>query len=493
MPRFPKLDRDLTVDVVVVGGGIAGLTTAYLVAASGRSVAVIDRDRCAQIDTGHTTAHVTMVTDTRLTELSRTFGKTHAQAVWDAGLAAIAEIDAIAREHDIGCDFEWVSGYLHAPGGLADQHQIDMFQEEARLASEMGFDAEFVTDVPFGGGPGVHFDNQVRFHPRKYLAGVADAIREDGGWIFEHTEAEEFRDEPRGVKANGHWIHAGDIVIATHNPLAGVAGLASATIFQTKLALYTSYAIAGRVKPETVPDALFWDTGDPYHYLRLNRHRDFDEVIFGGEDHKTGQVSHTEACYQRLEKTLRSMIPEVEITNRWSGQVIETPDGLPYIGQMADHQYAATGFSGNGMTFGTLAAIMMVDAIAGRPNPWAELFDPGRAAIRRSAWEYIKENADYPYYLMRDRFAGAQGKSMRAVRPGHGKVIEHEGQKVAAHRASDGVLTMISATCTHMGCIVRWNNAERTWDCPCHGSRFTPEGRVISGPAEKQLPEINGP
>jgi glycine/D-amino acid oxidase-like deaminating enzyme len=170
----------------------------------------------------------------------------------------------------------------------------------------MGFDAESVADCRSSGGPGVHFDHQARFHPRKYLAGVVAAICESGGLIFEHTEAEEFRDDPCRVKANGHWITAGDIVIATHNPLVGVAGLASATVFQTKLALYTSYAIAGRVKPGVVPDALFWDTSDPYHYLRLERHRDYDEVIFGGEDHKTGQVSHTGACYQRLEPTTRT-------------------------------------------------------------------------------------------------------------------------------------------------------------------------------------------
>jgi glycine/D-amino acid oxidase-like deaminating enzyme/nitrite reductase/ring-hydroxylating ferredoxin subunit len=491
LPLFPKLDRDLTVDVVVIGGGIAGLTTAYLASAAGQSVAVIERDRCAMIDTGHTTAHVTMVTDTRLNELSRKFGKTHAQAVWDAGLAAIAEIDTIIREHDIACDFEWVSGYRHAPSGRADSEQTKAFQEEAQLAAELGFDAEAVGNVPFIGGPGVHFDNQARFHPRKYLAGVSAAIRENGGEIFEDTEAEEFRDQPRSVKANGHWIHAGEIVIATHNPLVGLAGMASATVFQTKLALYTSYAIAGRVRQGAVADGLFWDTADPYHYLRLEQHHDHDVVIFGGEDHKTGQVADTNACYRRLEETLTTMLPDIELTHRWSGQVIETTDGLPYIGKMADHQYAATGFAGNGMTFGTLAGIMMSDAIAGRPNPWADLFDPGRAAVRRGLWEYIKENADYPYYMMRGRFAGAEGKSLRAVKRGHGGVIERDGQKVAAYRAPDGELTMVSATCTHMGCIVGWNDAERTWDCPCHGSRFTPQGDVISGPAEKPLPDLD--
>jgi Rieske Fe-S protein len=196
-----------------------------------------------------------------------------------------------------------------------------------------------------------------------------------------------------------------------------------------------------------------------------------------------------------LEETLIGMLrtraSDIELTHRWSGQVIETPDGLPYIGRMADRQLAATGFAGNGMTFGTLAGMMMADAIAGRSNPWADLFDPGRAAIRRGLWDYIKENTDYPYYMMRDRFAGAEGKSLRTVARGRGAVIDHAGKKVAAYRAPDGVLTTVSATCTHMGCIVGWNEAERTWDCPCHGSRFTPQGDVISGPAEKPLAEIN--
>jgi Rieske Fe-S protein len=254
--------------------------------------------------------------------------------------------------------------------------------------------------------------------------------------------------------------------------------------------LYTSYVIAGRVPPGTVPDALFWDTSDPYHYLRLETHRDYDLVIFGGEDHKTGQVPSTTECYDRLGRTLTRLLPEIEVTHRWSGQVIETPDGLPYIGRTADHQYAATGFAGNGMTFGTLGGMMAADAILGRANPWTDLFDPDRKAIRRGAWEYIKENADYPYYLIRDRFAGAEGRSLRAVKRGQGKVIELDGKKVAAYRDRNGATTVRSATCTHMGCVVAWNQAESTWDCPCHGSRFKPNGDVVSGPAESPLSEI---
>jgi glycine/D-amino acid oxidase-like deaminating enzyme/nitrite reductase/ring-hydroxylating ferredoxin subunit len=403
----------------------------------------------------------------------------------------LAQIDAIVTEHAIDCAFEWTDGYLHAPSGRANRDETDSFAEEASLASELGFDATFARDVPFTGGPGIRFENQARFHPRKYLAGLAKSVVANGGVIHEHSNADEFCEDPLGVKSNGYLVRCKDVVIATHNPLVGLANMASATLFQTKLALYTSYVIAGRAPVGTVPDMLFWDTADPYQYLRLERRRDHDLVIFGGEDHKTGQVTDTNACYDRLERALTSRIPDIALSHRWSGQVIETPDGLPYIGRMTDHHYAATGFAGNGMTFGTVAAIIIADGIQGRRNPWAELFDPGRLALRRGLWDYVKENADYPYYMVRDRFAGAEGRSLRLVKRGEGKVIDRKGTNVAACRDTDGSLILRSATCTHMGCTVRWNDAERTWDCPCHGSRFTPKGEVISGPAESPLPPVD--
>ncbi len=490
VPQFAALDADATADVVVVGGGVTGLTAAALLSAAGRSVMVLDRGRCALGDTGYTSAHLTMVTDTRLHELTSEFGISHAQAVWDAGLAAVAQIDELVRRHDIDADFEWVDGYLHLPAG-ANGHGTARLLDDAALAAEMGFDAEFVEAVPVFGRPGIQVAGQARVHPRKYLGGLARSLASSGVRIHEHSEVTAFADAPRSLTANGHEVACGDIVIATHNPLVGLSSTASATLFQTKLALYTTYVVAGRIPKGIVPDALWWDTADPYHYLRVEPHRDYDLLIFGGEDHKTGQAKDTEACYTQLEHRLQAKFPGVEITHRWSGQVIETHDGLPYIGSTAPHQYAATGFGGNGLTFGTLAGVMTTDAILGRANPWADLFDPGRKALGRSLWDYVKENADYPYYLIRDRFAGARSRSLRAVKRGQGQVIEHGGATVAAYRDRDGSLTLRSAICTHMGCVVAWNPAERTWDCPCHGSRFTTTGDVISGPAESPLAPVN--
>lgn len=489
-PSFPTLQRDQHVDVVIVGGGMTGLTAAYLLSAAGRSVAVLERDRCARVDTGHTTAHLTMVMDKRLTELVRDFGRDHAQAAWDAGLAAISQIDAVVHDERIHCDFTRVPGYLHLAGDAWSGEDAQSLHDEAALAADLGFDAAFVESVPLFEAPGIRFEGTARFHPRKYLAGLARLITARGGHVYEHSPVEVFQDSPLGVRVNGRTITCRDIILATHNPLMGNTPMLSATLLQTKLALYTSYVVAGRLPHGQVPDSLFWDTGDPYHYLRLARQGDDDVVIFGGEDHKTGQATDTSERYARLERALKATVPRIELTHRWSGQVIESPDGLPYIGQTAEHQYVATGFCGNGITLGTVGAMVAADGILGRANPWAELFAVDRRKILAGAWDYLKENKDYPYYLLRDRLTGADARGLRSVKRGEGKIIELEGQKVAAYCDERGATTVCSATCTHLGCVVAWNAAERTWDCPCHGSRFTTDGQVIAGPAESPLKEL---
>jgi glycine/D-amino acid oxidase-like deaminating enzyme/nitrite reductase/ring-hydroxylating ferredoxin subunit len=488
MPQFPKLKTSQRFDVVVTGGGITGLTAAYLLKRAGKRVAVLERNRIGAVDTGNTSAHLTYVTDLRLGPLVKAFGKRAAQLVWQGGVAAINTIEQIASRENIDCDFRRLPGFLHAPlEGSDDPREL---QRESRLAVELGFPAEFDSAVPLFDRPGIRFPDQARFHPLAYLAGLAEAIEGDGSAIFERSEVDRVTDERTVITVDQRRVESDYVVIATHIPLVGKAGVASAALLQSKLASYTSYVIGARAKRGTVPEALFWDTSDPYDYLRVDRQEKYEYLIFGGEDHKTGQIANSNRPFERLEYRLRQLAPGAKITDRWSGQVIETNDGLPFIGEMTDGQFEATGFAGNGMTFGTLAAMMACDAVNGRDNPWQELFKIQRKKIRGGAWDYLKENFDYPYYLVRDRLAATEGASTRSVRPGEGKILRLDGQRVACARDEQGKLTKVSAVCPHMGCLVRWNQSERNWDCPCHGSRFQATGEVIAGPAESPLERV---
>ena len=305
--------------------------------------------------------------------------------------------------------------------------------------------------------------------------------------VFEKSAVTAFDAEKRRAKVNGHWIGFDRVVMATNNPLVGLASVTSATLLQTKLSLYTSYVIGARVRSETIPEAMFWDTGDPYNYLRVDRHRDFDYVVYGGEDHKTGQKRETQKAYARLLGRLKKIIPDAQVDHRWSGQIIATPDGLPYIGENAEHQFIATGFCGNGITFGTISAMMALDWATEQKNPWSDLFAVDRKKIKGATWNYLRENKDYPYYMIKDRVAGPEADSVRKLRRGEGMIIGSRTRKVAAFRDRNGKVHKFSPVCPHLGCHVRWNPAESTWDCPCHGSRFKPNGEVIAGPAEEAL------
>jgi glycine/D-amino acid oxidase-like deaminating enzyme/nitrite reductase/ring-hydroxylating ferredoxin subunit len=495
-PRYSALKEDIAVDVLIVGAGIAGITAAYLLKRAGRNVALVEKDRCLSGESSYTTAHLTCVTDVPLSALVQNFGRDHAQAVWDAQLAAIDAIDRIVWREQIKCQFDWVPGYMFNPSaetGRSDQDEnaLDL-EKETALANELGFDAKFVSAVPLVKRPGVKFENQAKFHPRKYLLALLRLLSTGKGCqIFEQTEIQDVEGTPiTATTRDGHRIHCEHVFIATHVPLQGKTGLLPATVLQSKLAPYSSYVVGGWVPRGSVHEALYWDTGDPYDYIRVDRRHDHDFIIFGGEDHKTGQVEETADCFHRLEQRAKRLLPELAVTHRWSGQVVETNDGLPYIGETSERQYVATGFSGNGMTFGTLSAMMFSDHVLGQKNPWTELFDPGRTKIKGGLWDYLKENKDYPYYLIRDRFAGTNSHSLRSVKRGSGEVLDVDGQPAAVYRGLDGHIEVRSAVCTHMGCYVHWNEAERTWDCPCHGSRFSTNGDVIGGPAEDPLAPI---
>jgi glycine/D-amino acid oxidase-like deaminating enzyme/nitrite reductase/ring-hydroxylating ferredoxin subunit len=490
LPQFESLSHDVETDVAIIGGGLTGITAAYLLKKEGVRAVLLERQRCAGADTGCTTAHLTYVTDERLHRLVKVWGRDGAKAFWEAGMAAIDQIAAIVRDNQIDCEFGWVPGYLHGKLERSDQKERDSLQGDAELAQEIGFDAEFLEAVPYANRPGVRFASQARFHPLKYLSPLLRSIAGDGSSIYENSEASEIQPEPLTVHANGYKVRCSYVIIATHNPLMGKTSLVRATLFQSKLALYTSYVLGARLPRELLPQALFWDTSDPYYYLRVDQRADHAYAIFGGMDHKTGQERDSNRVFEKLEKELKKCVPQAEVQHRWLGQVVETNDGLPFIGESAGQQFIATGFCGNGFTLGTLSAVMARDRYLGRKNPWFDLFAVGRKKFHGGTWRYLTENLDYPYYLLRDRLAAAEAGSPDELKIGEGKILWVNGQKTAAYRDGTGKVHLLSPACTHLGCIVRWNVADRTWDCPCHGSRFQATGEVFSGPAEAPLNKV---
>ena len=412
LPRFPRLKKSGHYDVAVIGGGITGLSAAYFLKQAGKKVCLLERNHIGSGDTACTTAHLTYVTDMRLSKLVKNFGKQAAGAFWHGGATAIDAIEQIAAEHDIRCQFRRVPAFLHSAlhGNKGEARELE---DEARLAAELGFDAQFVKAAPLVDRPGILFSNQAKFHPMMYLAGLAEAVNGGGSVISEETEAKEFEADPMVVKSDKLQIKCDYLVIATHVPLMGVTGLVSATLFQTKLYPYSTYAIGAQIPRDKWSEMSLWDTGDPYYYLRIDRGAKTDYAIFGGGDHKTGQADDTNEPFDDLKKTLKELLPQAKIDRRWSGQVVETNDGLPFIGETAERQFVATGFAGNGMTLGTLSGMMARDAVLGYENPWQELFAANRKRIRGGTWAYLKENIDFPYYYLKDRISPADGQSSR--------------------------------------------------------------------------------
>jgi glycine/D-amino acid oxidase-like deaminating enzyme/nitrite reductase/ring-hydroxylating ferredoxin subunit len=489
LPGFPPLSRDLTVDAAVIGAGITGITTALLLQDAGLRVALLERRRVGGVNTGCTTAHLTAVVDRDLPALAKTFGFDHAQAVWDAGFAAIDQIETLIARHGIRCEFARVPGFRCVATDADESTRTETLgrlRAEAAMARDLGFDVEMVTAAPLVGQPGWRIDHQALFHPGQYAAGLLSRLTDGDAVVC--SDCDVSFEAPDRLSAGGFHVDAPIVILATHTPLAGRQTAAAAGILQSKLAAYTSYALAADVgDPVDALPSLAWDTASPYHYLRTDRQPGGVRIIAGGDDHKTGQEPDTHQPFAQLETWFRRLVPAAAITHRWSGQVLETPDGLPLIGEVADRQYVATGYAGNGMTFGTLAAMMIRDAITGVKNPWRDLFDVNRSAAVRGPLNYLRENADYPYYMIRDRFAGVGSRALRRLGRGDGQLVEVNGEVVAASRDADGRLSLLSPTCTHLGCRVAWNTTEKTWDCPCHGSRFTGDGAVLSGPAERPL------
>jgi glycine/D-amino acid oxidase-like deaminating enzyme/nitrite reductase/ring-hydroxylating ferredoxin subunit len=480
-PDRPSLSKNTEADVCVVGAGIAGLTTAYLLSREGKSVIVLDAAAVGGGETSRTTAHLSSVLDTRYFDLERLHGEKGARLAAESHAAAIDRIEAILTQAKIACDFERLDGYLFAPPG----ESTEALDRELQAARRAGLtQVTRVARAPMGHfdtGPCLRFPGQAQFHPLKYVYALARAIEGTGGRIFTETHAEKFEAGKPGhvTTSRGAVVTANSIVVATNTPVN------DRVTVHTKQAAYRSYVIGARIPGRPGPRALYWDTADPFHYVRLQTKGDHETLIVGGEDHKTGQAENTDERFQRLEGWMRERFPKAEaIEFRWSGQVIQSVDGLAYIGRNSGAEpnlYIATGDSGNGMTHGTIAGVLITDLILGRENAWKSLYDPLRIRFGAAA-EFAKENLNVAAQFGDYATAGERSSPDEIV-PGEGAIIRRGLTKVAVSRDGNGVLHELSATCPHLGCLVDWNSTERTWDCPCHGSRFDVFGRVINGPA----------
>jgi glycine/D-amino acid oxidase-like deaminating enzyme/nitrite reductase/ring-hydroxylating ferredoxin subunit len=484
--ELTALTGDLRVDICVVGAGLAGLSAAYQLTRSGRTVAVLDDNAVGGGETGQTTAHLASAMDEGFVSLERMHGAEGARLAYESHQAAIEEIARIVAEEEIDCDLVRLDGYLFLAVG-DDPAQLD---EELEAARRAGFsDAERMEEVPIPSlrsAPCIRFPRQGRFHPLSYVRGLVGAIERRGGRIFTgtHVTAIAEGDEITVETRSGATVRAGAVVVATNSPIN------TRLAIHTKQHPYRTYAIAMQLDVESLPDALYWDTADPYHYIRLQEiPGGGSALIVGGEDHRTGQEPPTDPYASLLDWT-RARFPVGGELHRWSGQVLEPVDGIGYIGRSpgsSDNVFLITGDSGQGMTNSTLGGMLVRDLILGMENPWEKLYAPSRITLRAApVGEYLRENVEVAKHLG-EWLTGVPSDDEGELTPGSGAVVRREGKPVAVYLDQHGVRHERSAVCTHLGCIVHWNGEETSWDCPCHGSRFAPSGEVLNGPAKAPL------
>ncbi len=492
--EYHPLADGLDVDVAVIGGGITGLTAAIELKEAGRTVAVIEADRIAESTTGHTTAKLTSQHGLLYDTLISTFGEKRARQYADANEAAIDEVERRVDDWDIDCDFQRTPAYTYA-SSAAD---IDTIRDEVDAARRVGLPASYVDDtpLPFDVAGAVRFDEQAAFHPRKYLLAVAESIPGDDSYIFEETRVLEIDPgSPCHVETDRGDVVADDVVVATHFPVLDRAG------YFARMHPHRAYLLAARVE-ETPLEGMYYSTDSPPATMRTYAPRTADDgsgdgelLLVGGQSHKPSVDGiPTSERYRRCEAFAREHFTVESVEYRWSTMDYSPVDQVPFIGQidpLAGNVYVGTGFSGWGMTNGTAAGMILADLITEGSNPWADVFDPQRFTPGASAKSFLKENTKVGGSFVGDRIksllAALEPDGAAAIQPGDARVVRRTSQPVGLYCDESGTTHAVSATCPHMGCLVRWNDAERTWDCPCHGSRFSYDGDVLSGPAVEGL------
>jgi glycine/D-amino acid oxidase-like deaminating enzyme/nitrite reductase/ring-hydroxylating ferredoxin subunit len=494
-PRPSRLDADARVDVCIVGAGIAGLTIAKLLSTD-HSIAVLDARGPGAGETGRTTAHLTHALDDRYARIIRFHGEERARLVAESHTRAIARMETLARSFDQDCEFEWVDGFLFGPPGSDGSH----LEWELEAAHRVGLsDVAWADRAPlasFDTGRCLRYPRQAQMHPLKYVSGLVSSLERAGVRIHGDTRVTQVEggSPARVVTQSGTVVTADAVVVATNAPMN------ERVTIHTKQGAYRTYVVAASAPRGSVPRALYWDTAQraedegeqaaSYHYVRVANAPSGEVLIVGGEDHKTGQAHDESDRFLRLEAWARERFPSMgDVVSRWSGQVLEPVDSVGFIGPDPTGQqnvFIVTGDSGNGMTGGTVAGILLADLVRGVENPWAPVYDPARITVR-SLPRFAKENLDAATHLVGDRLGTSEVSSLAAIEPGHGALVRSGREKIAVYRDPQGDYHARSAVCTHLGCLVQWNRSARTWDCPCHGSRFSPHGTVVNGPAVEDL------
>lgn len=482
---FPSLQGDLAVDAAIIGAGITGITAAMLLAQAGKRVAVLEAGRVGMGTTGQSTGNLYAVVADYLFAIGEKWGEGALKTVAAARSEAVNLIEATVKRHAIECDFARRPWHLFTP---VDERK-NIIEKEYQAALSAGLKA-CLTDslpAPFQAASALILEDQAQFHPLKYVQGLARAIAAEQCQIFENTKVTAFDDKKGVVETEGGRISAEKIILATHTPKGF-------NVLQTELGPYREYGIAARLTEPVFPEGIYWRIAPSRRSVRAY-HRDGEHyVMVIGEDHKVGQRADTEACYRQLEDTLRTQFTAGEIAYRWSAQHYHSADGLPYIGKSmgSSNLYVATGFGKDGLTYGALAARLICDDIMGRQNAWSDTFNARRFNPAKSAKHFLSENLNVAGYYLKDYLKTPDSHSYDVVGKGEGKLVEVKGEKLAAYRDETGELFLLSPVCTHLRCIVHWNGAEKSWDCPCHGSRFRIDGEVIEGPAiaplEKKSP-----
>lgn len=479
---YQPLKDDISVDVAIVGGGIVGITTAFILSQEGLKVALIDAGKLLHGTTGHTTAKVTAQHDIIYSTIEGKLGFDLALQHADANSAAIKTIASYVNQFNIDCDFISQSAYVYTK----EFAYIKKIQDEAEIAKKLGFEATYLEDIPLpiSVKAALRFDNQYQFHPTKYLLALVNLIAQNGGLIFEQTRAIDI--ETKGKKAlvtkDGYSIMAPSIVIASHYPFFDGKGMYFSRIYPDR-----SYALGVTIEG-SYPGGMYISVEEPARSFRSQPMEDGGQlVIIGGEHHKTGQSQDTSVHYNELLKTAKEIFKVKDVPYRWSAQDYTSMDNVPYIGNLTSKSsgiYVATGFRKWGMTSGTSAALILKDLVLCQDNPWSDLYNPGRFTPAASAGKFINENINVATQLIKGKLSQAE---QAKVLPGQARIIEVDGKKYGAYRDLEDRLFVVDTTCTHLGCELAWNKAELSWDCPCHGSRFTYDGKVIEGPAQRPL------